>query len=108
MTPCSHGHLHHPPRRRASAAAHGLSPPEPPPDPPAACRYDGALRIGTPPRLYSQNVDVVVVDRVRMRDKNVQKGADLAKLYAMTHVAMADATIAVRSPVAARCSMTVP
>jgi hypothetical protein len=61
--------------------------------------YDGALRIGTPPRQYAQNVDVVVADRMRKgASKNLKTGYELAKLYAVEHVAMADSAIAVCLP----------
>jgi hypothetical protein len=60
--------------------------------------YDGALRLGTPPRLYAQNIDVMVTAVLTDPDLDpsvLATGYQLARLYAMTHIAMADATIGV-------------
>jgi hypothetical protein len=58
--------------------------------------YDGALRIGVPPRLYAQNIDVIIEAERKRNPRVLPTALSLVQLYAMTHVAMADATITVR------------
>jgi hypothetical protein len=48
--------------------------------------YDGALGLGTPPRLYNQIVRKVADDQANTREQN-------ARLFALVNVAMADAGI---------------
>jgi hypothetical protein len=59
--------------------------------------YDGALRVGVPPRLYSQQIDIIIAKEFKMNNPNLKTGFQYAKLLAMVNVAMADSTIAVRS-----------
>ncbi|MDQ3254212.1 MAG: vanadium-dependent haloperoxidase, partial [Acidobacteriota bacterium] len=50
--------------------------------------YDGAKRLGTPPRLYNQVVRKIVEDMSSMPSTG-----DLARLFALVHAGMADAGI---------------
>ncbi|WP_342153097.1 hypothetical protein [Methylorubrum sp. SB2] len=54
--------------------------------------YDGAWRIGTPPRLYNQCVRAVVEAHDEKSEKKFGEAA-LARLFALINVGMADAGI---------------
>lgn len=56
--------------------------------------YDGAILIGTPPRLYNQMIRRIAVTYASSADLSSEvNNADFARLLALTNVAMADAGI---------------
>lgn len=55
------------------------------------------MLIGGPIRLYNSMVDVAVREALEEGALELATGFQLARLYAVLHVAMSDATIAVRS-----------
>lgn len=59
--------------------------------------YDGGFRLGAPPRMFNQMMDVMVIDSVFGRSSQMATGYQLVKLYAAANIALADAGIAVRS-----------
>jgi hypothetical protein len=54
--------------------------------------YDGAFKIGTPPRLYNDVLDAVLSTQ-EIKDRALS-GFQLARIYALVNVAIADAGIA--------------
>jgi hypothetical protein len=57
--------------------------------------YDGAFKIGVPPRLYNSITDDVLIDYLVKGDPIMATGLQLVKLYAMVNVVLGDAGIAV-------------
>ena len=55
--------------------------------------YDGAIDLGTPPRLYNQIVREVAMNTINPTIGTVNTAAENARLFALVNVAMADAGI---------------
>jgi hypothetical protein len=55
--------------------------------------YDGALQLGTPPRLYNKIIRAVAVNKPNPKTRAINTPAENARLFAFVNVAMADAGI---------------
>lgn len=58
--------------------------------------YDGVMGIGGPVRLYNQMADVAVKEALEQGAPEVATAYQLARFYAVLHVTIGDATVAVR------------
>jgi hypothetical protein len=58
--------------------------------------YDGAFKIGVPPRLYSSIADDILIDYLMKGDRNMASGYQLVRFFALVNVVLGDAGISVR------------